>query len=84
MPKPRQSVPVVPRMTDVKGGCAIIGCGKSRLYELMQSGEIESYLDGAARKVSIESCNRFVDRRLAQSRSTFERARHPQHEMETA
>jgi excisionase family DNA binding protein len=42
-----------------------IGIGMTRLYELIKSGEIESYRDGKARKIVVASLKAYVDRQIA-------------------
>jgi hypothetical protein len=48
-----------------KQGCKIIGVGPTRGYELMNSGEIESYRDGKSRKLVFASLKAYVDRQIA-------------------
>ena len=40
-------------------------CGNERLYELLNSGAIQSFVDGRARLISVASINRYVADRLA-------------------
>src|SRR5690348_16947311 len=77
MRKRKDTPRIEPRVTDVDGGCARAGCGKDKFYELLHSGEIESYLDGRSRKVVIASVDAYIDRRIAKSKGSFERARYP-------
>jgi len=44
-----------PLVTGVNGGCRMLDCSRDYLYGLLNSGEIESYLDGRARKIVIAS-----------------------------
>jgi hypothetical protein len=43
----------------------MIGCGTTRLYDLMNHGELESYRDGKSRKILVASLRDYVGRRLA-------------------
>jgi hypothetical protein len=43
----------------------MLDCGNTRLYELLKSNELDSYLDGGARKITVESIHRLIARRLA-------------------
>lgn len=63
-------------VTSVSGACYALDCGRDRLYELLNSGQIESYLDGRSRKVVVASLDAYVARRLDASKE-FERARYP-------
>jgi len=40
-------------------------CGNERLYELLNSGAIQSFVDGRARLISVASISRYVADRLA-------------------
>jgi hypothetical protein len=42
----------------------MLDCGNTRLYELINSGELDSYLDGRARKITVESIRALIARRL--------------------
>jgi hypothetical protein len=45
--------------------CHMLDCGTTRLYELLDDGELESFLDGRSRKITVESIRRFIRKRLA-------------------
>lgn len=47
---------------------ALLDCGTTRLYELIAAGELESFKDGKARKITVASIKRRVARMLAESR----------------
>jgi hypothetical protein len=49
---------------------------KDGVYDLLRCGELESYLDGKSRRITVASIKRYIDRRLALSRE-FTRYRHP-------
>ncbi len=34
--------------------CHLLDCGTTRLYELIGDGELESFLDGGSRKITVE------------------------------
>jgi hypothetical protein len=42
----------------------MLGCGNTRGYELLNSGELVSFLDGRARKILVSSINDFIERKL--------------------
>jgi hypothetical protein len=42
----------------------MLDCGNTRLYELLKNQELVSYLDGRSRKITVDSINRYVARRL--------------------
>jgi hypothetical protein len=45
-------------------------CGNERLYELLNSGALESFVDGRARLISVASINRYIADRLADAGGT--------------
>ena len=48
----------------------MLDCGNTRLYELLKNQELESYLDGRSRKITVESIHRYIEQRLAARDST--------------
>jgi hypothetical protein len=47
----------------------MLDCGNTRLYELLKQKELESYLDGRSRKITVESIYRLIARRLVLTRA---------------
>ena len=45
----------------------MLDCGVTRVYELIASRQIESYRDGASRKIVVASIRAYVARKLAQA-----------------
>jgi hypothetical protein len=56
---------VSPRQT-----CSLLNIGITRLYELLRDGELDSYLEGRARRITMESIKRRVARLLAAGNAT--------------
>ena len=77
MRRQKDAPQIEPRVTDVNGGCQRANVGKDRFYKLLHTGEIQSYLDGGSRKVVLASVDAYIDRQIAQSRGSFQRARYP-------
>jgi hypothetical protein len=46
----------------------MLDCGNTRLYELLKLKELESYLDGRSRKITVASIHQLIARRLALAR----------------
>jgi excisionase family DNA binding protein len=42
----------------------LLAIGNTRLYELLNAGELESYRDGGARRITMASIHRYIVRRL--------------------
>jgi excisionase family DNA binding protein len=43
----------------------LLNCGNETLWRLLHEGELESYLDGASRKIVLASIHAYVDRKRA-------------------
>jgi hypothetical protein len=43
----------------------MLSCSNTRGYELLAAGELESFLDGRSRKITVESIHALIARRLA-------------------
>ena len=54
-----------PLAVSPRQACLLLGVGNTRLYQLIGSGELQSYLDGRARRITMESIRRRVARLLA-------------------
>jgi hypothetical protein len=48
----------------------MLDIGNTHLYELLGAGELDSFLDGRARKITVESIHRYISRRLAATSPT--------------
>ena len=42
----------------------MLSCGRTRLYELLDRGELESFLDGRARRITVASIHAYIARKL--------------------
>lgn len=58
-----------PLLVKPKAAWKILSCGNTRGYELLNSGELESFLDGGSRKITMESIHRYIERRLKEGSS---------------
>jgi excisionase family DNA binding protein len=54
-----------PLLVKPKQACRLLSCGNTRLYELLNSGEIASFRDGGSRKIVMASLKNFIERRLS-------------------
>jgi hypothetical protein len=45
----------------------LLDIGTTRLYELLNSRELESYKDGKSRKITMRSITAYIDRHLAET-----------------
>jgi hypothetical protein len=51
----------------------MLDCGTTRLYELIDAGELESFKDGKSRKITVSSIKARIERKLAESRGAMMR-----------
>jgi hypothetical protein len=56
---------VEPQLVRPRVAWAMLGCGNTRGYELLNAGELESFLDGKARKIVVASIHKYIERKLA-------------------
>jgi excisionase family DNA binding protein len=68
---------IMPLVVRPKDACKLLSCSHRRLYELIMSGEVESYLDGRARRILVASISAYVERKLNQTKSRPGTARFP-------
>ena len=66
----------------------MLDVGNTHLYELIEAGELESYLDGRSRKIIVGSIYRYIQRRLQEAkrkkgRPAADEDRKPQHNATT-
>jgi hypothetical protein len=48
-----------------------MGCwGKTKLFKMIAAGELESFLDGPVRRITVESIEARIQRKLEESRRT--------------
>ena len=83
MPKPHQDkvdaaaivsieqplLPLEDRDLRTAEACQAIGCKKTKLFDLIAAGEVDSYLDGTVRKITGASIAARRQRKLAEAQS---------------
>ena len=47
----------------------MLDCSRTYLYELINAGELESYTDGVARKITVQSIRAHIERKLAEAKA---------------
>lgn len=62
------STNVEPLVVKTADACRLLGCGMTRLYELMNEGAIEGFLDGGSRKIVYASLKDYVARQQERGR----------------
>jgi hypothetical protein len=61
--------PQFPVVVSPSKAMTMLDCGRTRLYELINAKELESYLDGKARKITVASIYARVRRKLQENRA---------------
>jgi hypothetical protein len=56
---------VEPLLVRPRDAWRMLGCGNTRGYALLAAGELVSFLDGRARKITVESIHQYIARKLA-------------------
>jgi hypothetical protein len=53
-----------PLVIKPRDACRLLCCGRTRLYQLLAAHELDSFLDGGSRKITVESIHRYIARQL--------------------
>jgi excisionase family DNA binding protein len=69
-PKAPQRAPDAPLTVSVERAAAILGIGRSRVYELIADGTLESFKLGKRRLIRVAALERLVDQLAVPSRET--------------
>ena len=67
MPNNTSTELIEPLAVRPKAAWRMLGCGNSHGYELLARGELDSFTDGNARKITVDSIKRYIGRQLAKS-----------------
>jgi len=66
-----------PLVVKPRTACRMLDCGNTRLYQLLGTGELDSYLDGRSRKITVESIRRYIAQRLASTQGATAQSQSP-------
>jgi hypothetical protein len=70
-PQPRVAGAVLePLVVKPRDAWRMLGCGNTRGYELLAAGELDSFLDGRSRKITVASIHAYVARALSAATAT--------------
>jgi len=70
-----QRPPLMPISVRIPDACRLTGLSRSRLYELMKSGDVEFVKVGSSTLVIVESLRRFIDAMAARQDGRYGRSR---------
>jgi excisionase family DNA binding protein len=54
-----------PLLVSPREACRLLSIGLTRLYEILNTGELDSVLIGRSRRISVASIHSFVQRQIA-------------------
>jgi hypothetical protein len=63
--EPPRERPVAALLVKPRAARAMLACSHKRLYELMRDGQLDSFRDGASRKITVASIERYIARGVA-------------------
>jgi hypothetical protein len=66
-----------PLVVKPKVAWKMLACSNTRGYELLAAGQLDSFLDGRSRKITVESIQRYVAQRLVSSQGTPAQSQSP-------
>jgi hypothetical protein len=55
----------------------MLACSNTRLYQLLAERQLDSFLDGRSRKITVESIHRYIRRQLAPTDNSASTNAHP-------
>ena len=70
-PVPRQHKPKdnsTPYIIEIEGLCNMLNIGKNTAYNLLTTGEIDSFKVGSVWKIPVSSVNEYIDRKCRESK----------------
>jgi hypothetical protein len=59
-----ENAPIEPLVVKPRLAWRLLDCSNTRGYELLRAKELDSYLDGRSRKITMESIHRYIKRHL--------------------
>lgn len=66
----KPSINVRPLVVGTAEAGRLGGWGKTKLFELIAAGELDSFLDGRVRRITVESIEARIERKLQEARET--------------
>jgi excisionase family DNA binding protein len=58
-----------PLVVRPKGACRLLSVGETRLYEMIARGDLQSFRDGGARKITTRSIHAYIERQIERSKA---------------
>ena len=64
----RERTHIAPYIVEIDGLCDMLNIGKNTAYNLLTSGEIDSFKVGSVWKIPVASVNEYIERKCRESR----------------
>jgi hypothetical protein len=61
--------PIEPLVVRPKNACVLLGIGHTRLFAMLKAGELESFMDGGSRLITVSSIRAHIAKKLAEARA---------------
>jgi hypothetical protein len=71
---PNQGTGIGPLVVKPRAARTMLSCSHKKLYQLLADGHLESFRDGASRKITVASIERYISRGLATGTSNLKRS----------
>jgi excisionase family DNA binding protein len=73
----RIAAPIEPLVVPPKEACQLLRVGLSKLYALIRTNEIESYLDNGKRRIPTKSLHEYIRAKMGEPRRMLDRPGNP-------
>jgi hypothetical protein len=67
---------IEPLVVAPRDAMCMLDCSRDKLYELLAANELDSYLEGRLRKITVSSIKSLIARRIA-AEPSFQRSHYP-------
>ena len=69
----KENPPLLPLIVSMKEAGHLLSCGHDQVYDLIHSGELESFMEASRRKITMRSIQALIAKRLAATAGEFQR-----------
>jgi hypothetical protein len=70
----KENPPLLPLIVSMKEAGHLLSCGHDQIYDLLRAGELESFMEGQRRKITMRSIQALIAKRLAATGGEFQRS----------
>jgi hypothetical protein len=69
----KENPPLLPLIVSMKEAGHLLSCGHDQIYDLLRAGELESFMEGHRRKITMRSIQTLIAKRLAATGGEYRR-----------